>query len=119
MYYEVNIIKLTHLDWYRFHGKQYITKLLENEGFYDITIKRKMSLEESASFIVITGIYLSTENGSVYGKIHISQEGVVSDESESGDRMKDIITKHINSTQNNNTSTVKSKPKYLNYKILK
>jgi hypothetical protein len=115
----VNIIKLTHLDWYRFHGKQYVIKLLESEGFYDITIRRKMSLEDSTSFIVITGIYLSIQHGAVYGKINILSEGVVSDESESGDKMMEIITKHIKSAQGNNTNTIKNKPKYLNYKILK
>jgi len=30
------------LDWYRFHGKKVITQHLQEQGFYDIKIRRKI-----------------------------------------------------------------------------
>jgi len=69
----------TNLDWFRFHGKQYITQQLQQAGFYDIKISRKMSLEESTSFIRITGICLSVEDGAMYGSVNIYNDRIEHD----------------------------------------
>lgn len=71
----------TNLDWFRFHGKQYITQQLQQVGFYDIKISRKMSLAENASFIRITGICLSLEDGAVYGSVSIYKDRIEHDDS--------------------------------------
>lgn len=81
----------TNLDWFRFHGKQYITNQLHQEGFYEIKISRKMNLEESESFIRITGLCLSTEEGSIYSAINIYKDRIEHDNSFGALKMAYII----------------------------
>ena len=50
-----------------------------------------MSLEESKSFIVITGNCLSTEEGAVYGKVQIFQDEIISDESFAGNKILQVV----------------------------
>ena len=75
IHYYINHIRggiiFTHLDWFRFHGKKYVTELLYKAGFYDVRISRKMDLLAGCSFIKIGGIYLSSLEGAVYGFIRV------------------------------------------------
>ena len=81
----------TNLDWFRFHGKQHITHQLYQEGFYEVKISRKMNLEESESFIRITGLCISVEEGSVYGQIDIYKDRIEHDDSEAAIKMAAVI----------------------------
>jgi hypothetical protein len=88
----VTIIQyFTNLDWFRFHGKNYITNQLHQEGFYEIKISRKMNLEASESFIKITGLCLSSEEGSLYGSINIYKDRIEHDESLAALKMAAVI----------------------------
>jgi hypothetical protein len=87
----IAIQAFTNLDWFRFHGKQYVTEQLQQEGFYDIKISRKMNLEEGASFIRITGICLSVKDGAVYGSISIYKDRIEHDGSFAAIKMSNVI----------------------------
>ena len=88
----MNIIQLfTNLDWFRFHGKQNVTNQLHQHGFYDIKISRKMNLEDCSSYIRISGIYLSTEEGAVYGAIRIYKDHIESNEDIASTKMQEVI----------------------------
>jgi hypothetical protein len=52
-----------------------------------------MNLEESESFIRITGLCLSTEEGAVYGKIDIYKNRIEHDESYASLKISSVITK--------------------------
>jgi hypothetical protein len=88
----VNIIQLfTNLDWFRFHGKQNVTNQLHQHGFYDIKISRKMNLEDCSSYIRISGIYLSIEEGAVYGTIKVYKDRIESNDDITSSKMQTII----------------------------
>ena len=88
----MNIIQLfTNLDWFRFHGKQSIIYQLQQQGFYDIKISRKMNLEDGCSYIKIAGIYLSTEEGAVYGTIRIYKDRIDYEDDIASIAMKNTI----------------------------
>jgi hypothetical protein len=88
----VNIIQLfTNLDWFRFHGKQSVINQLQQQGFYDIRISRKMNLEDGCSFIKIAGIYLSTAKGAVHGIIKIYKDRIDSEDNIASTTMQNII----------------------------
>jgi len=78
-----------------------------------------MSLEESKSFIVITGNCLSPEEGAVYGKAQIFQDGIISDESFAGYKILEIMQTYCNDNSLWGEAVKKEKPKYFNYKISK
>lgn len=88
----MNIIqKFTNLDWFRYHGKQTVISYLQQQGFYDIKISRKMNLEESSSYIKISGLCLSTEEGAIYGSINIYKDGIQNEDDTASNLLKELI----------------------------
>jgi hypothetical protein len=79
------------LDWFRFHGKQFVIEQLQSQGFYDIKIHRKIDIELGASFIKIEAICLSVEKGAVYGYAKVYDDQIINSEDECGEKIKDII----------------------------
>ena len=106
------------MDWFRFHGKQYIINLLHNEGLYDVKISRKMDLLDSCSFIKIEGIYLSALEGAVYGAIRIYDDRIEAYDNIASLTMDKVIQEHVHPYYINQQSKKQKEPFiYMKHKI--
>ena len=111
LFYEVSCIKrFVNLDWFRFHGKQFVIEQLQSQGFYDIKIHRKIDIELGASFIKIEAISLSVEKGAVYGYAKIYDDQIIHSEDECGEKIRYIIQNEP--TYQYSDTQMESKPKY-------
>ena len=115
----MDIIQLfTNLDWFRFHGKQSIIYQLQQQGFYDIKISRKMNLEDGCSYIKIAGIYLSTEEGAVYATIKIYKDRIDSEDNIGSMTMRNTIEQNQDSCYAYDTKKKKTPYYYRAKKII-
>lgn len=106
------------MDWFRFHGKKHVVHLLQDEGFYDVRISRKIDLIEGCSFIKIEGIYLSVREGAVYGAIRIYADRIQTYDNIASFEMERVITYNARPYyMNHTTKKQKESDLYIKQKI--